>query len=864
MATRSKPKGKGKGKSKVKVVVRLRPLLDHESAEEQCISDVSEDSLQLWNYRTQNDTLKYTFDACYRCGVEQEAIFSREVQPLLPLILKGQNATCFAFGPTGAGKTFTMQGSPRCPGMIPRSIDHLFAAIDADEPKVNRSVTLSFLQIHQEKVYDLLEVSDKDLPVREDYDGRIVVPGLAEVSVRSSEEFHQVYERGLANRATSATALNSHSSRSHAVLTVKVTTTTMAECGSTQVIGKLNLIDLAGSEDNRKTNNSGERMKESTAINKSLFVLNQVVDALNKRHMRVPYRDSKLTRLLQDSLGGRSIATIITCLSPGMNLYQNTYHALNFAAKSRNVSNTPFINSSTSSSAATVTSSSAAVTSSSVRGSASGSVASVRASGTTFAADSVQGHTSRERAGKNAPLAARLGQAKRTSSVATAVSGGPPAKRNVQASSSCSSDRDSELVKRVAHLEACLDQLLHNGSAKATSTAQQVEQIQSSEKLVREDLGSGLKRSKGSLQQPSQAQTHQSKAMKQQDVSKNVEGKPQSLSDSRSAADASHDQDGDALMVALSLEDRKTLARAKIDEAKACKQNGDRQAELALYKEAQRLIPTNDKLNAKIVKLEDALSHSAADSAQSKPKSTHPATHKPKGKMAKRTGLSDASTLQQRQVKKLQVFCDDQSAPTTLTTTKAKRRVLSSLPTQRSTKDLPLTKTAKMTQEGASVASRRHGFKAERRRDSDELDPTYEPSDDEQVDAQVECILAQQQHKKAKQTRRHAKSKALCAMDISPRQEQLLLACINQSTEKELLALPGIGKQRARNILSNRSENGTLTQLSQLVELATAGTVQKLIAHFKTDEEAEESGEAGSIVGTGIESQLGSMVTVGM
>eukprot|EP00049_Salpingoeca_infusionum_P016207 m.328296 g.328296 ORF g.328296 m.328296 type:complete len:282 (-) comp16032_c0_seq7:2198-3043(-) len=222
MATRSKPKGKGKGKSKVKVVVRLRPLLDHESAEEQCISDVSEDSLQLWNYRTQNDTLKYTFDACYRCGVEQEAIFSREVQPLLPLILKGQNATCFAFGPTGAGKTFTMQGSPRCPGMIPRSIDHLFAAIDADEPKVNRSVTLSFLQIHQEKVYDLLEVSDKDLPVREDYDGRIVVPGLAEVSVRSSEEFHQVYERGLANRATSATALNSHSSRSHAVLTVKV------------------------------------------------------------------------------------------------------------------------------------------------------------------------------------------------------------------------------------------------------------------------------------------------------------------------------------------------------------------------------------------------------------------------------------------------------------------------------------------------------------------------------------------------------------------------------------------------------------------------------------------------------------------
>ena len=184
---------------------------------------------------------------------------------------------------------------------------------------------------------DLLEPKENDLPIRATPDGSIFIPDLAVVSVTEPQQFRDVFDAALAERTVGATALNSRSSRSHAVLIIKIAKVD-AESGK-KVHGKLSLVDLAGSEDNRRTANSGVRLKESGAINTSLFVLGKVVDALNAKQMRVPYRDSKLTRMLQDSLGGNSMACMIVNVAPIRKYIHETCTALSFGSKSRNIIN---------------------------------------------------------------------------------------------------------------------------------------------------------------------------------------------------------------------------------------------------------------------------------------------------------------------------------------------------------------------------------------------------------------------------------------------------------------------------------------------------------------------------------------------
>lgn len=196
------------------------------------------------------------------------------------------------------------------------------------------SIEVSYLEIYREKVYDLLAANPTatDLPIREDLNHAIVIPELTQMSIGSLAEFEKVWARGVGNRRTAATKLNAHSSRSHSCLTLYIPVSESAKA-------KLHLIDLAGSEDNRRTANSGERLMESGAINKSLFVLGQVVDALNTNASRIPYRDSKLTRLLQDSLGGNTIALIIANVAPTEAFLCDTCNTLNFASKSRLIEN---------------------------------------------------------------------------------------------------------------------------------------------------------------------------------------------------------------------------------------------------------------------------------------------------------------------------------------------------------------------------------------------------------------------------------------------------------------------------------------------------------------------------------------------
>uniref|UniRef100_A0A670J9Q4 Kinesin-like protein n=1 Tax=Podarcis muralis TaxID=64176 RepID=A0A670J9Q4_PODMU len=282
------------------------------------------------------------FDAYYSATATQYDVYMGSVQPILHHLLEGQNASILAYGPTGAGKTYTMLGSPEQPGVIPRAVQNLLQMTrDASGDQRKYSVSMSYLEIYQEKVLDLLEPSLRDLPIREDQNHHILVPGLTEREITSFSDFEKHFLPASSNRTVASTQLNNRSSRSHAVLLVYVSQT-RGWPPYAQRAAKLCLIDLAGSEDNRRTGNRGVRLKESGAINTSLFVLSKVVDALNKGLPRVPYRDSKLTRLLQDSLGGSAHSLIIANIAPERKYYFETLTSLNFAAKSKQVVNKPF------------------------------------------------------------------------------------------------------------------------------------------------------------------------------------------------------------------------------------------------------------------------------------------------------------------------------------------------------------------------------------------------------------------------------------------------------------------------------------------------------------------------------------------
>eukprot|EP00008_Paramoeba_atlantica_P007462 CAMPEP_0201478804 /NCGR_PEP_ID=MMETSP0151_2-20130828/3572_1 /ASSEMBLY_ACC=CAM_ASM_000257 /TAXON_ID=200890 /ORGANISM="Paramoeba atlantica, Strain 621/1 / CCAP 1560/9" /LENGTH=651 /DNA_ID=CAMNT_0047860009 /DNA_START=230 /DNA_END=2186 /DNA_ORIENTATION=+ len=305
--------------------------------------------LELQNYQLPgSDALRYTFDACYDSNASQDLIFDQEVKEVLPSVLKGIHTTVFAYGITGSGKTHTMQGNEKSPGLIPRAAEHLLQTAQAERSETCKiEIKVSYLEIYNEKIMDLLVPPAErkvDLPIREAPSRAIVIPSLTERSVSSLSDFLDAYRDGCKNRTVASTRLNPESSRSHAVLILKAIVRQKKEDKVVMYTGKLHLIDLAGSEDNRRTGNTGVRLTESSNINTSLFVLGKVVDALNCGATRVPYRDSKLTRLLQDSLGGRSIGILFANIAPAIQYYSDTTNTLNFASKSRQIINQPQVN----------------------------------------------------------------------------------------------------------------------------------------------------------------------------------------------------------------------------------------------------------------------------------------------------------------------------------------------------------------------------------------------------------------------------------------------------------------------------------------------------------------------------------------
>ncbi|KAF8887574.1 kinesin-like protein [Infundibulicybe gibba] len=340
---------------KVKIAARLRPRINGEIDDESVkvyhgemddmggASSRSGSFISVTNPRDPTQVFKFPFTSCYDQSSTQEEIFQNDVQPMIDVVYSGVTVTIFAYGVTSSGKTHTMQGSKADPGVIPRTVQALFEKKRYFQ-RYQASLAVSYMEIYKDEVYDLLVTRENapKLPVRENDAGVVFVANLTSEPIHSMEEFDRIYSRATKHRSVGSTNLNHASSRSHAVLTIEVTMLDSEE--NRTLTGKINLVDLAGSENNKLTGNDPSRMAESSAINKSLSVLGQVVHALNQGASRIPYRNSKLTRILQDALGGSSVGLLICNLAPGVKFRQDTLNTLNFAVRTKNVENKPVIN----------------------------------------------------------------------------------------------------------------------------------------------------------------------------------------------------------------------------------------------------------------------------------------------------------------------------------------------------------------------------------------------------------------------------------------------------------------------------------------------------------------------------------------
>ncbi|KAM6353837.1 chromosome-associated kinesin KIF4A isoform 2-T2 [Alca torda] len=336
----------------VRVALRCRPLVPKEISEgcQMCLSFVpGEPQVVVGNDKS------FTYDYVFDPSVEQEEVFNTAVAPLIRGIFKGYNATVLAYGQTGSGKTYSMGGTYTASqehepnvGVIPRVIKLLF------KEKEQRQdwefvLKVSYLEIYNEDILDLLCPSrerSSQISIREDPKEGIKIVGLTERNVTCAQDTVSCLEQGNNSRTVASTAMNSQSSRSHAIFTICIDQKKKNDKNSS-FHSKLHLVDLAGSERQKKTKAEGDRLKEGININRGLLCLGNVISALgdeNKKGGFVPYRDSKLTRLLQDSLGGNSHTLMIACVSPADSNLEETLNTLRYADRARKIKNKPIVN----------------------------------------------------------------------------------------------------------------------------------------------------------------------------------------------------------------------------------------------------------------------------------------------------------------------------------------------------------------------------------------------------------------------------------------------------------------------------------------------------------------------------------------
>ncbi|CAI5722136.1 unnamed protein product [Hyaloperonospora brassicae] len=333
----------------VRVYCRVRPHNAKEltmAAAQRCVFT---DNVAIEVKVSEGNAQHFAFDHVFGEEDNQKTVFESVARPVVQDIMDGYNATIFAYGQTSSGKTYTMEGAnidhPELQGIIPRTATEIFNNVMNADENMEFIVKVSYIEIYMERIRDLLDPykSKVNLQVREDARRGIFVEGMTEMCVTSDEELLAAMRAGAANRAVAATGMNEGSSRSHSVFMVTLFQRNL-ENQATKA-GKLYLVDLAGSEMVRKTGATGRQLEEAKTINKSLSALGMVINALTDSNMtHVPYRDSKLTRVLQESIGGNSRTALIINVSPSSFNASETISTLRFGMRAKSITNKAVVN----------------------------------------------------------------------------------------------------------------------------------------------------------------------------------------------------------------------------------------------------------------------------------------------------------------------------------------------------------------------------------------------------------------------------------------------------------------------------------------------------------------------------------------
>uniref|UniRef100_A0A668AT42 Kinesin family member 15 n=1 Tax=Myripristis murdjan TaxID=586833 RepID=A0A668AT42_9TELE len=356
------PNSKGcKHFDSIKVFVRVRPLtqgtgLTTDGDQALCLTVTSPNTIRL---HSKPEPRTFTYDHVADMDTSQDSVFSSVAKNIVESCMNGYNGTIFAYGQTGSGKTFTMLGpsdfdnfTDELRGVIPRSFEYLFFLINREVERSGNTKSFlckcAFIEIYNEQIYDLLDSASPNLFLRENIKKGVFVEGAVEKIVTSAAEAYQVLSMGWRNRRVASTSMNRESSRSHAVFTMTLESKESVNEVVNIRMSQLNLVDLAGSERQRDTHTEGSRLKEASSINRSLMCLGQVIMALvdvsNGKNRHICYRDSKLTFLLRDSLGGNAKTYIIANVHPGSKCFGETLSTLQFAQRAKLIKNKAMIN----------------------------------------------------------------------------------------------------------------------------------------------------------------------------------------------------------------------------------------------------------------------------------------------------------------------------------------------------------------------------------------------------------------------------------------------------------------------------------------------------------------------------------------
>jgi len=329
-------------KGALRVFCRVRPLNKREKDRKDVVAVQMADPFTVSVQHANGEAQEFSYDAVFGPVTSQVDVFS-ECRSLVQSAFDGYNVTIFSYGQTGAGKTWTLYGSGDEPGISPRTCEEVFRTVARDSERLAMEVRASMVELYLNDIRDLLTKAKE--PAKLDFkgfkkpDGSMAVrlEGAVETPVASAEDLAQVVMLGLSQRKVKATNMNADSSRSHLLLVINVTVTDRASGRSRS--GKISIVDLAGSERLGKSGVTGEGQREAIEINKSLTALGDVMMAFSTKSKVIPYRNHKLTQLMQDSLGGSAKTLMFVNVSPSSSNVDETLNALKYASRARCIEN---------------------------------------------------------------------------------------------------------------------------------------------------------------------------------------------------------------------------------------------------------------------------------------------------------------------------------------------------------------------------------------------------------------------------------------------------------------------------------------------------------------------------------------------